>query len=314
MAGMRLHKETLPIDYCHACDEVIGYLDNFDTSTGDLVATGALVPYVDGDRAGEVIYKSANKVPYEASINFAGGPMRLEELEQGTSTTVNGQIVQGPALIIREWTLRGIAVCPYGADMNTTTEFAQKNGSDVAAVEIQLFKATGGNMSTTTKSTAATKPAELQQQQPAATPAPVTPPAAAQQLQEQPPASTSATTTPPAAAQQLEQQTTPASTPAKPAEAKPGAEFVTAFGDVGARWYLDGRTFSECAAEFIAGKDKRIKELEGELAKLAELPRGNEAATFQAAKVSNGPKLPDGVTGGAAAFAAARAARQQPQN
>jgi hypothetical protein len=154
LAGMKLHKDTLPIDYCHEADEVIGYLDKFDTTSGDLVATGALVPFAAEDRAQEVAFKSKNKVPYEASINFNGGPLRLEELEQGTSAAVNGQVVQGPALIIREWTLRGVAICPYGADMNTKTEFARANSAkDDGTIDVTIFKSAGGSMSQPNKST-----------------------------------------------------------------------------------------------------------------------------------------------------------------
>jgi hypothetical protein len=38
---------------------------------------------------------------------------------------VNGFQFAGPGIVIREWPLRGVAVCPYGADMNTRSELAQ---------------------------------------------------------------------------------------------------------------------------------------------------------------------------------------------
>jgi hypothetical protein len=42
--------------------------------------------------------------------------------------------VTGPATVIRKWTLRGLAVCPYGADRQTATEFDAGNG-DTATVQ-----------------------------------------------------------------------------------------------------------------------------------------------------------------------------------
>jgi hypothetical protein len=120
--GMRF-KGRVPIDYVHDDKEVIGYVNRFDTSSGDLNLAGALVPFNDDDRAAEVAYKARNGVPYEASIDFRD-QMTVEELRPGQSAEVNGEQVDGPATIIREWTLRGVAVCPYGADPNTSSQLS----------------------------------------------------------------------------------------------------------------------------------------------------------------------------------------------
>ncbi len=119
LSGMRLHKSRLAIDYVHDDKEIIGYLNHFDSSSGDLVASGALVPFKDNDRATEILHKLAQGVPYEASINFGGDGIKVEELPEGMVAQVNGFQLEGPACIIREWPLRGVAVCPYGADANT---------------------------------------------------------------------------------------------------------------------------------------------------------------------------------------------------
>jgi len=119
LAGMHLHKSKLPIDYVHDPAEVIGFLNHFDVESGDLVATGALVPFKDSDRATEIIHKAKAGVPYEASINFGGDGIRFEEVAEGQVAQVNGYQFEGPGIIIREWPLRGVAICPYGADANT---------------------------------------------------------------------------------------------------------------------------------------------------------------------------------------------------
>lgn len=118
--GMQ-HKSRIPIDYRH--DEPIGYVNKFDSSTGDLVLSGALVPFKDSDKATEIIHKSQAGVPYEASIDFRA-PVVMEELDRGQFAEVNGNRVDGPATIIRQWTLRGVAVCPYGADANTSSQLS----------------------------------------------------------------------------------------------------------------------------------------------------------------------------------------------
>src|SRR5207253_1789591 len=89
LAGMSLSKQRLTIDYCHREDEVIGFANKFDTA-GGLVASGALTPFSDKDRASEVIFKSGEGVPYEASIFFDPVEMVLEYVPQGMAVPVNG--------------------------------------------------------------------------------------------------------------------------------------------------------------------------------------------------------------------------------
>jgi len=122
LSGVRMHKNRIPVDYVHDPKEIIGYLNHFDSTSGDLVTSGALVPFKDNDRATEILHKMDAGVPYEASINFGGDGIRLEDLPAGKTTMVNGYELTGPAVIVREWPLRGVAICPYGADMNTESK------------------------------------------------------------------------------------------------------------------------------------------------------------------------------------------------
>ena len=124
LSGMKLHKSRVAIDYAHDTKEVVGYLNHFDIGTGDLVTSGALVPFKDSDRATEVIFKMNSGVPYEASINFGGDGIKVQEVGVGELTEVNGYMFEGPGVIVREWPLRGVAICPYGADMYTESASA----------------------------------------------------------------------------------------------------------------------------------------------------------------------------------------------
>lgn len=133
-SGMKIGKNRLAIDYVHDPKEIIGYLNKFETENGDLYASGALVPYKDSDRASEIIHKMKEGVPYEASINFGGDGIKVEELSAGQVATVNGNQFEGPATIIREWPLRGVAVCPYGADANTETAVFDNKKTFAASV------------------------------------------------------------------------------------------------------------------------------------------------------------------------------------
>ena len=106
MAGMILDKETIPLDYNHDCDDILGFADKFDAGDDGLDVSGKLIPYVAGDRASEVIFKSRARVPYQGSINFAGDGIQLEFIGDGQVAQVNGYQLAGPATIIRKWPLR----------------------------------------------------------------------------------------------------------------------------------------------------------------------------------------------------------------
>jgi hypothetical protein len=73
-------------------------------------------------------------VPYEASIFFGGDGIKLENVPTGKTVDVNGMEFAGPGVVVREWPLRGIAICPYGADENTQS-MAFAEGKTVSAVE-----------------------------------------------------------------------------------------------------------------------------------------------------------------------------------
>src|SRR4051812_23072289 len=64
MAGFTPSKATIPVDYCHCPDEVLGYGNKFDASNAGLKVTGALVQFQADDRVAEVTYKRAAGVPY----------------------------------------------------------------------------------------------------------------------------------------------------------------------------------------------------------------------------------------------------------
>ena len=139
MEGMQ-HKERIPIDYCHDDKEVIGYANKFIVSDEGITVKGALTPYKGDDRASEIIHKAGQGVPYEASINFAAG-LVIEEVEPGMSVEVNGTTFEGPGVVFRKWTLRGVAICPYGVDANTAAEFAaNKNNDNTIEVETMTTK------------------------------------------------------------------------------------------------------------------------------------------------------------------------------
>lgn len=139
MAGMT-HDARIPIDYRHDDGEVIGYADTFEIDQdGSLVLGGELVSTRQDDRAADTAAKMRAGIPYQASIFFTHAT--LEQCTKGTADA-NGATFDAPATIVRQWRLRGVAICPYGYDAGTHATTLGE-GQQTAAV---LVAETGGEM------------------------------------------------------------------------------------------------------------------------------------------------------------------------
>ena len=269
LGGMRVAGEKVGFDWCHFDWEgVIGFGDKFDTTSGDLLITGQLVSFRPDDRAAEILHKGAKGVPYEASIFFdPDNGLRLEFVPERMSAQVNGRQVDGPCLVVREWLLRGVAICPYGADPNTSTQFTQRRDRKYPVTLFALEE------SAMTKSPATA---------PAATVEPTTKSAATQ---------LAASGTPP--------------TPTVPTEEKPTVDaaalrgelskFVAKFGaENGAKWFAEGKSWTEAcelhATDLTAQLTAKDKELADAKTKLAAVNVGEAApAAFGSAEPKDKP-------------------------
>lgn len=251
MAGMKTANPTLPIDYCHDCEEILGYLDKFDASNAGLTVSGQIVSFQADDRSAEIVHKADAGVPYQASIAFDPNTYILEIVPEGMQAPVNGYALEGPACIVRQWTLVAVSVCPYGADSGTRTNLAGDAAADVA-VQFTLT------------------------QDPAMSKTPETKPASAETKLAQPTATQQPAT-------ELAAETKPA---ASETAADPRAEFqatlakfTAAFGPAnGAQWAAEGLSYEaalEKHAAQLAASNQTLTSEKAELAaKLAAVPRG----------------------------------------
>jgi hypothetical protein len=279
LAGMKA-KPTVPIDYNHDPAEVLGFADQFDTSE-DLDVAGYLVPFSQDDRASEVIHKRRRGVPYEASINFMGEGVKVQELAPGEVATVNGFLFEGPGAIIREWPLRGIALCPYGVDPNTAAEFSAGHTQPVT-----VFSQEPKAMPEATPATST--PAIDTNQAAPATPAP----GASETTPAEPTNGTPAT--PPTEPTNATPATPPTDPSAANFSADPRAElkrYMAAFGDTdGARYFAEGKTYEQAQTACI----ERLRNANKELAtKLGAVNRGaSTPANFSAAPAADDANQP----------------------
>lgn len=131
-AGMSLVKPRIPIDYQHDPREVLGFAESPNVADGNLRLSANLVSLRPDDMAATVQGKAAAGVPYECSIKM--GDFSVEEVPEGMTVEANGQTFAGPLVVIRKWTLRGVAITPYGTDSGSAAEFADQG--DEFAVEV----------------------------------------------------------------------------------------------------------------------------------------------------------------------------------
>ena len=128
--GFRASSEQITIDYDHNPSEELGYLDRF-SGNPELICEGALIPFGQ-DRAAQIIHKAKNGRKYQCSVTV-DEYLRTEYLEEGMTAQVNGQTVQGPITIFREYSIMGVAITPYATDKGTDTEiFKHKEPNNMA--------------------------------------------------------------------------------------------------------------------------------------------------------------------------------------
>ena len=128
LSGMHIGNggNRISIDYNHDPKEIVGYANRFDTESGDLKVSGALVPTKYNNRASEIVELQKAGVPYQSSINFGGGDKTvIEQIPEGSTQEINGRTFAGPITVIREWTLQNVAITPVGADSGTSTNFSK---------------------------------------------------------------------------------------------------------------------------------------------------------------------------------------------
>jgi hypothetical protein len=257
LSGMSFPKPRVPLDYCHNPCDVVGFAEGFDAAGGQLECDASLVTHRPEDRAAKLMADSDAGVPYEASILQSAAGLVVEWVEPDATVEVNGQSFAGPLVVFRQSTIRGLAICPQGADGCTSAEFSA--GTLAGDVTISNFPG-GFRMSTAPAAPAANPPA------PPAAPA-------------NPPAASGLAANPPS---------NPSTAPA--ATAPTGQQFMDAFGEKGAVWFAQGKTYQEAQNLFNAEVVAKNKELTEQVQALTE---ANQKLRGASAPVSFDGAAPD---------------------
>lgn len=148
----------------HSTDQRLGYSTEVRRTPRGLEAKGRLL---DNEHANLVLKESQQGFPFQASLMAVAS--RVQVLDEGEEATCNGQTVQGPVAIFREWNLRELTLTVLGADDDTATEAFATNGETEIEIMTTKTKDPASEPGTPTSLALATKPDA---------PAPINPPAA----------------------------------------------------------------------------------------------------------------------------------------
>ncbi len=125
LQGVKVPAQSRPILRQHDSNRIVGHSEAVKVSSDGIEASG-IISGTSSD-ATEVIENADNGFPWQASIG--ANPVRMEFLQSGKTTVVNGRKVTGPMNISRETSLGEISFVPLGADGATSASIAASKTS-----------------------------------------------------------------------------------------------------------------------------------------------------------------------------------------
>ncbi len=270
-AGMKTTKKRLTIDYDH--DKTIGYANHWSTADNQLTAEGVIHSYRDGDMAQEVIYWAkgdseadppVDPLEYEASITYSDAV--VEKIPEGFSTVVNGKLFNGEIGVVREWSLRGIAVTPYGMDRFTKTEMHADKMADVKVFTMNA----ASSVKTISENKAPIEDITMSADTAAKTESVVESPVEDKKMETEDKPEVVETKDSPTV-EVLQQQTELQTETQAPSQ---GELFLQKFGDsLGGKWFAQGKTLEQATQLFIGS----LKAENAELKQRMQALRGAES-------------------------------------
>jgi len=125
LEGMDEVVNPIPALLNHEPDDVAGHIVTATHDGKTLTAAGIVSGT--SQEAMDMVSTAKNGFPWQASIGAK--VKRFEELTTNATATVNGQEIQGPVLIARQWTLKEVSIVSIGADANTSTKISAKQNT-----------------------------------------------------------------------------------------------------------------------------------------------------------------------------------------
>ncbi len=116
---MRFAKKVIPALRLHDVDRPVGMTREMEKSNGVRVTGDLMLSRADTQ---DLVDLMGQGFPMEASGYFVPG--KIESVLEGSSATVNGRSVSGPAQVWRDVRIKEASFVPFGADENTEASLA----------------------------------------------------------------------------------------------------------------------------------------------------------------------------------------------
>ena len=134
-------KEKIPALKDHNPDLRAGFTETIEITDAGIRATGRMLKT--SPTAAEILSDAADGFPWQASVKLV--PSRIEVLEAGASTKVNGHEMTGPGHVFRESSLREVTFTALGADDDTNAEAFADGGKVEALFQTEVNEMTKTN-------------------------------------------------------------------------------------------------------------------------------------------------------------------------
>jgi hypothetical protein len=132
LRGLKFAAMKLPVLDSHFTESRIGF------TTEQIIDAGVQFTgqFLRSEKAQGLRKDMQDGFPMQASLWPV--PSRIEQVEEGATSEVNGQTLHGPGAIFREATIKEVSMCVFGALQNTTsTALADR---DTEQVEFELME------------------------------------------------------------------------------------------------------------------------------------------------------------------------------
>lgn len=139
VSGFKASRKDLPVLRNHDRDQVAGFTRDITADVGakQIVAQGLFLSGSDDEEptAAQITRRMAQGHPYQASGRWV--PRSVEEVQAGASATCNGETVNGPCTIFREFGIVEGSICEMGADGMTQSLAAAAGDEQPVNVTIE---------------------------------------------------------------------------------------------------------------------------------------------------------------------------------
>jgi hypothetical protein len=122
--GVKLSKSKYPILEDHETSRKVAFSGKPVVKEGQLTIDPESTIFVDTEVSKEFQKLSKQGFPFQSSLR--GVPRRVERIEEGTETQVNGFSLKGPGTVWREWEYMEGSVCVFGWDDKTSASAFSK--------------------------------------------------------------------------------------------------------------------------------------------------------------------------------------------